>query len=365
MKEAPILKPRTALRQAPDPANSASWRLPVLAILAVWLFHYVSMVLPGLIAARPVNIDPLLRLVPITFGVILSLGMKILIDRIWHFADWIKIGVIIAVSWLIPIPYGLLNMLVFGNLNPDIPLLQKITGMWLGFSHLFFAIAVTLLAVKFAVAMREQQVRSESIMRLAQQSELQALRYQVNPHFLFNALNSIASLLRTERAESAEEMIEDLADYYRSVLSESEEGVAHLDEEVKTQLNYLSIERVRFPDRLFIVVDLPQDLKKALVPRLILQPLIENAIKHSAALTPGKVTLAIRASRKSDHLLVEVKDTRSDRLVSYRKARSHGTGLDNVQRRLAALYDGMASLQTEMCENGFRVVLRMPLQFAA
>jgi len=131
--------------------------------------------------------------------------------------------------------------------------------------------------------------------REAQSAQLRALRYQVNPHFLFNTLNSLSSLIIAGRAEEAESMVLKLSTFFRQSLTLDTGADISLAEEIALQRLYLDIERVRFPRRLKVEMDVPESLEKARLPALILQPLVENAIKHAVSTTRDTVTLSITA----------------------------------------------------------------------
>ena len=140
--------------------------------------------------------------------------------------------------------------------------------------------------------------------RLAQ---LRALRYQINPHFLFNTLNSLSTLVLKQRTEEAERMILNLSNFFRTSLTSDPAADVALSDEIGMQRLYLDIEKIRFPDRLSVAVDVPADLEDARVPGMILQPLVENAIKHGVAKSsrPVTVTIRARANGGSFHLTVE------------------------------------------------------------
>ena len=129
--------------------------------------------------------------------------------------------------------------------------------------------------------------RAAVFAREAQEAQLRALRYQINPHFLFNTLNSLSSLVLTKRTETAEQMLMNLSTFFRATLSADPTADVPLEEEIKLQRLYLDIEQIRFPDRLTVEIDVPDELLDARVPVLILQPVIENAVKYGVARSRG------------------------------------------------------------------------------
>src|SRR5690606_38520525 len=142
--------------------------------------------------------------------------------------------------------------------------------------------------------------------RAAKAAELRSLRYQVNPHFLFNTLNSLSALVLTGRTQAAERMIQTISTFYRRSLAGDPTADVPLREEFALQKLYLDIESVRFPQRLRVVAELPPALEDAEIPGMILQPLVENSVKHAVALSPGQVTITIAAREEGGRLVVTV-----------------------------------------------------------
>lgn len=194
----------------------------------------------------------------------------------------------------------------------------------------------------------------------AYEAQLQALRAQINPHFLFNAFNSIAALIRT-RPDAAETVVEDLSDLFRYTLRASKQESATLGAELRAARLYLKIEQVRFRERLQVNLDVPTVLRTARMPSMTLQPLVENAVKHGAGQTPDPCTLCLCARREGNQLHLRVTDTGPGfDTTDLDDALSRGTGLANVCERLRLFFDGEAALS--LLPQG--VELTMPLRTA-
>ena len=148
-------------------------------------------------------------------------------------------------------------------------------------------------AILYAAQLQERERSLLQAQVLAREAELKMLRYQINPHFLFNTLNAVSALIVTGQAVAAEAMINKLARFFRNALSRESTAKVTLAEELRVQLEYLNIELTRFPDRLSWSTQIEPGLDKALVPHLILQPLFENAIKHGVARTFAPVELKL------------------------------------------------------------------------
>ena len=155
---------------------------------------------------------------------------------------------------------------------------------------------------------RAAERREGTYRRAAKAAELRSLRYQVNPHFLFNTLNSLSALVLTGKTQAAERMIQTISTFYRRSLADDPTADVPLREEFALQKLYLDIEAVRFPHRLRAVYKLPPELEDAKVPGMILQPLVENSVKHAVAPTSEQVTITLAAREEYGRLVVTVSD---------------------------------------------------------
>jgi LytS/YehU family sensor histidine kinase len=237
------------------------------------------------------------------------------------------------------------------------------TVTWFFFFAAWSAFYIAMLAQAQALGAQRRVAEAESAARSAQ---VRALRYQVNPHFLFNTLNSLSSLVMSGRPHEAEEMILKLSTFFRSSLSLEPSADVTLAEEIALQRLYLDIERVRFPKRLQVEIDVPAELENALLPALVLQPLVENAIKYAVSPSRSKVLLRIAAYPAGPgRFTIEV--TNSGTLRKTRGASPEGTGvgLTNVCQRLRARFGGDAHCEFGASEDGgYRVVMTLPLNRA-
>jgi len=208
---------------------------------------------------------------------------------------------------------------------------------------------------------RRREANLSEALIAAREAELRALHYQVNPHFLYNALNSIATLVLDRRNAEAEAAILRLSAFFRASLTRDPLGEVRLADEIAQQRLYLELEELRFPDCLRVSVDLPDDLADAEAPSLILQPLIENAVKHGVH-APGRETLIeITVRRDGEILRLQV----ADNGPGGAGAAGTGVGIANVRRRLAARFGARAAIVAgPHPERGYVATLTMPLRFA-
>ena len=232
---------------------------------------------------------------------------------------------------------------------------------WFFFFAAWSAFYLATLAQAQALGAQRRAAQAEAAARAAQ---VRALRYQVNPHFLFNTLNSLSSLVMTGRAEKAEEMLLALSTFFRTSLSLDPSADVTLAEEIDLQRLYLDIEKVRFPSRLRVEIDIPQELESARLPALILQPLVENAIKYGISPTKEKVTLRIEARSLGDGRF-SITVTNSGKPGGHPerdRSDSTGVGLTNVCQRLNARFGAQAKCEFgPLPKGGYQVHLTLPL----
>jgi signal transduction histidine kinase len=194
----------------------------------------------------------------------------------------------------------------------------------------------TEMALRFFRQLQEKERQEEQLKALATEAELKALKAQINPHFLFNTLNTIAELIHAD-SDRAEATVERLAEMFRYVLAGSERGLVPLEEELAFLDHYLEIERVRFGDRLRITRAIAPEALDLLVPSLVLQPLVENAIRHGRA-ADGSVDLGIEFHTDGRRAQIAIRDRGPGLPARHRIGQGPGHGLVNVDQRLRKTY---------------------------
>ncbi len=205
------------------------------------------------------------------------------------------------------------------------------------------------------VVERERSLQAES---LAREARLLALRYQIGPHFLFNALNAISTLVVTGRKADATATIARLADLLRVSLEAPERGTIPLAPELDIVRTYVAIERVRFADRLQVVIDADEATLDARVPAMILQPLVENAVRHAVAVHDGPTSITVSSRRARDDIVLTVFDDGP----GVGESRGFGVGLANIRARLDELYPGDHTFVAGPTPNGgYRAEISIPL----
>ena len=237
---------------------------------------------------------------------------------------------------------------------------RQFTDVALGRYFLLLAWAALYLALVAAREAQLAQQRGERFRTAAKAAELRSLRYQVNPHFLFNTLNSLSALVMTGKEERAEQMIQSISRFYRHSLAEDPTGDVSLEDEFDLQALYLEIESVRFPKRLRIDIDLPPNLRDCRVPGMILQPLVENSVKYGVSRSSRPVTIGIFAEDTEGRLVLRVVDDGPN--ATDAQGEGFGIGLANVRDRLAARFGPAASVHSAgLPDGGYETRLELPL----
>ena len=223
--------------------------------------------------------------------------------------------------------------------------------------NLLHSLSRTLGVVLENVRFRE---REERLRQLASRAELKALRAQINPHFLFNALNAIAGLIHS-RPELAEETVEQLAEVFRYTLRKSEKEWVRLDEEIEFAGAYLRVEEARFGSRLRVNMDIDPAAASVHVPAMSIQPLVENAVKHGTSNVEGQGLVTLRVTLDDAGLWVDVYDNGPGFPAGFSLAApGEGHGLRNIAERLSGYYGDSARVLCENLPEGTRVRLRIP-----
>ncbi len=324
-------------------------RIPLLAIFAFWTFWSLwstqQSVLLTVVSGRPVEswLRPLsLSLSSGWFWAILTpiimLYTRFVKDRGYsrtkfvaaHLAFFVVLHVFDA--WV----YSIINAAWSPAPRPFEQLLVSLTTInaWT-----YATIAVVITLVDYHDALHERSVRAAQLEAQLALAQFQALRAQLHPHFLFNALNAISALIHKDPGR-ADRMLARLSELLRLAIDTSGLPEVRLIDEVEFVKSYLEIERMRFGERLDVHVDLPVETYDALVPNMLLQPIVENAVRHGVAPNPGPGRVEIRAQRSGSRLGIVVSDTGKGIADDGRpnESRGGGVGLRTTRERLEKLY---------------------------
>ena len=302
----------------------------------------------------------------VTFaGIPMSFGIMALQSSLRHPTLAARARLAAAMAVTAPVLQSVLNTevfhLYFPRTSPGFGWVEFATDyawrIWI-----WFAASGTILAMSYAFDIREREERIHTLQALAHSAQLRALHSQINPHFLFNALNSVSALILDRKIAEADEMVTKLARFLRLGLAADPTDRIALSAEIDLQRTYLEIEQLRYQD-LVIDLSIPSALHEALVPALILQPIVENAVKYGVAGAPPPAHVGVSAWSADGRLLIEVIDSGKGHPT---KTQGSGIGLANVLQRLRLIYgDEHAELAAGRLNDGrFRVRLAFPLERA-
>ena len=356
---------------APRHTKLVGHQLAFLTIVGFWVFHALIVSLRATVLDLPEPSELVWRRIVVTFVGIFLTWLLFLVLRLF---DRHPLGVRIATAFALSLPCALLiafaNYYVFNiydpinkfadpSINAQVEELRQQIGydFWQEIAEItvtryFFIIAWAslYLTLGYAREVREAERTASRYAQAAQDAELRSLRYQVNPHFLFNTLNSLSSLVIKGENARAEAMIQSLSGFYRTSLSSDPLEDVTLIEEVELQQRYLEIEAVRYPERLRTVIDIPEALENVRVPGMILQPLVENAIKYGVSRANRPVTVRIAARRLDNGVAISVTDDGDT--IKGKSDSGSGIGLANVRDRIEARYGERGRLEAGPLPNG-------------
>ena len=400
--------------EAPQgPGVTVSFRTVLFSMVVLWATYFALTTVRSLVMGFDFQFElGWRRLVVTAAGVALTVVLWLLLRLFDNRALWLKISAAIALALPVALTIGQINYLVFkdmasameqayaeknnlnlrrdesGNLLVEVPVRRdgaaggpdiqsiiiepaetyadfwrKLLDVALGRYFLLLAWASTYFALLAGVQARAAERREQQFRSAAKAAELRSLRYQVNPHFLFNTLNSLSALVMTGKAERAERMIQTISRFYRHSLANEPTADVSLKDEFDLQRLYLDIEAVRFPKRLMPVFDLPADLEDARVPGMILQPLVENSVKYAISAVARPVTITLAAREEFDRLVITVSDDGPG--VPGGANHGFGIGLANVRDRLEARFGPDIGFTSAPVPGGYRTEIRIPLTRAA
>jgi LytS/YehU family sensor histidine kinase len=257
------------------------------------------------------------------------------------------------------LPYGLPIVMAYVNVPPDYEsflegtLFIRFVIAWM---QLLFVAAISWMWYFIDEQQQNQKLKTDTE-QLAREAELAQLRQQLQPHFLFNSLNSINALV-VSQPEMARKMIQQLSDFLRGTVKKDDRQLVSLEEELHQLSLYLDIEKVRFGYRLQSVIESDDESKTCKLPPLLLQPIVENAIKFGLYDTIGEITISIVATRESGMLIIKVKNPYDPATAQPRQGT--GFGLNSISRRLYLIYFNNNLLETSTEESTFTTTIKIP-----
>lgn len=245
---------------------------------------------------------------------------------------------------------------------PFVPLwLDKVYNGILQSLFLYSAILTVSYLLESRERLAHRQVETARLNEQLSKAQLESLRRQIEPHFLFNSLNAITGLVREGRNDAATSAIAALSDFLRKVIEHSDRQEVPLGEEVQFLKRYLDIQKIRFPERLRSNVEIPRELFAFQIPSLILQPIVENAVKHGIAKQARAGCIQVAAFREDRRLVFRVYNDGPPLPEDWEKTQS-GIGIVNVRKRLESLYGNGFEFDLRNQASGVEVIMSLPLR---
>jgi two-component system LytT family sensor kinase len=304
-------------------------------------------------------------------GMLITLGLRWLFAFTWEMRFIARLLPFLMGSYFAGVLWMILRSIVFFTLFPE----QKaafgiessaefyaylegaISAAWVmfGWSALYFGI-------KYYILLQDAKERALKAASIANEAQLKMLRYQLNPHFLFNTLNAISTLVLDKDTTLASDMINKLSRFLRHSLESDPMLQVTVEDEVAALKLYLDIEQVRFGSRLEVLFSIDPAVKKALVPSLILQPLVENAIKYGISQSVNGGAIGVSAHKDDNQLQLIISDNGPGIDMNQgAKPQGSGVGLENCRERLRALYGNKSSIMlTKTLPHGLTVTINLP-----
>ncbi|PTB83004.1 sensor histidine kinase [Pseudidiomarina aestuarii] len=300
-------------------------------------------------------------------GFLLTVPLRYMYRRIWDSPPWSLILIVLAASYAMAALWAVVDSATYWEIykfgfRPE--------SNWFYFKNTIAKFYIMLswsglyFGIKYYQMLQDEKQKALMATSMAHQAQLKMLRYQLNPHFLFNTLNAISTLILVKENELANRMMSKLSLFLRFSLDNEPIKKIPLAREIDALMLYLDIEKVRFDERLNVTIDCSKESESALVPSLFLQPLIENSIKYAIARLEQGGEIIVSAKRFGSDLLVRVEDNGpGSKLPVDQLVDSGGVGLANTRDRLQALYGKNYSFTVTNNEpHGLRIDIRIPFE---
>jgi len=312
--------------------------------------------------------DTLLASIAVTTGFSLTIVLRYICRILWRQRPAILISVSLLSAYLLALIMRIIINsadLRFATSGESIDHWYEIFAGVMWSSYLMVCWLGLYFGFRFYEANQQERETALRAMALAQAAQLKMLRYQLNPHFLFNTLNAISTLVLDKKNALANTVLAKLADFLRYTLDQDPMKTVTLTQEMIALNLYLDIEKMRFGSRLEVATDIDPSAASAQVPSLLLQPLIENAIKYAIAPSEpgGRICLGARIENSS--LILSVEDTGPGIIDHSRIDSGRGVGLRNTRERLYAMYGERAQIEFSNVHPGLRITLTFPVQSIA
>ncbi|MEL7044572.1 MAG: histidine kinase [Pseudomonadota bacterium] len=308
-------------------------------------------------------------------GMLITLALRWVYQVTWERSIGMRAFTILGASYCAGVAWILCRSVVFFNLFPEE--LEKYSSaggprLTNYFENSISAVSIMLVwstlyfGIKYYIVSQEEKQRYLKASSMAHEAQLKMLRYQLNPHFLFNTLNAISTLILDKDTQLANSMVMKLSRFLRYSLDNDPMQQVTVEEEIESLKLYLDIEKVRFAERLTLHFSIAPDARQALMPSLLLQPLVENSIKYAVSQSIHGGSIAVTANIERERLeLIVADDGPGLDLRQGRLPKGSGVGLANTRERLAEIYGEEQSFRLTTTEpHGLTITIRVPVAYA-
>jgi len=306
-------------------------------------------------------------------GILITLGLRQVFHFIWDMREPRRLLLAVASAFVAAAMWIALRRYIFAEIYP-----QELKGLIGDHGNLAYLLggiisafwvmlvwSVLYFGIKYYLLLQQEREQHLRLAGITHETQLKMLRYQLNPHFLFNTLNAISTLVMEKQNDLAAGMVQRLSSFLRHSLDSDPMQKVTVAQEIEMLTWYLDIEKVRFEERLQLHIDVAPEAERALLPSMLLQPLVENAIKYGVAVSPRGGSIGITATVEGEQLVLQVADDGPGLKpqVPDARRRNGGVGISNIRERLRELYGERQSFRLSATEpHGVTVTICLPLQ---
>jgi signal transduction histidine kinase len=329
-----------------------------------WSAYLITQYLGALLYQKPPEYVSVV-LIAAASGFLLSAPLRWVYRWLWHRGPWVIVPLVLLCAWLVALAWRIVINLAYARfVEPGAGEWYSLFAGAVSSTYLLLCWSGLYFGIKYYEALQEQRETMLRASALAQEAQVKMLRYQLNPHFLFNTLNAISTLVLDGQARLANQAIGRLSEFLRYTLDQDPMKKVTLRHELDALNLYLGIEQLRFGERLRLEFEVDDSVGDALVPSLVLQPLVENSLKYAVAPREEGGRLRIEAGVVDGRLRLVVADDGPGLPVGVELGAGRGVGFRNTRERLAALYGDAQKLAVRFARPGLRFEITLPLERA-
>lgn len=314
-------------------------------------------------------------------GLLLSIFLQKSFIAIWYQSDKFRIWVGLALIFSVALIWTAARMLLFMLLTDEEDVWWNFGGWY--FSGIFIYLCWTAMfhgLMYYQLLQREHQILLDSqnkieeehlkrveAQAIARDAQLKMLRYQLSPHFLSNALNSVNALIEMNEGELAQQTVVNVSKFLRYLLDHDPESCVTVEQEVAALMLYLNIEKVRFGERLAIDIKVEEGVEDGLIPSLLFQPIVENSMKHAVSKSEEGGTISVSIKHINNQLIIELSDSGKDIYEdsnSTKEKENRSIGIENTISRLETIYANRYDLNYELDNGRFKTHITIPFEIA-